>query len=57
MYLLVRAYCEICSDFFGKNKGRKNWVDYIALTTLTRVTTLYINYIWEIYALTNVDKR
>ena len=43
--------------FFGKSKGRKNEVDYIALTALTRVTTLYINYIRKISALTNVDKR
>ena len=42
--------------FFGKSKGRKNGVDYIALTALTRLTTLYINYIRKISALTNVDK-
>ena len=42
--------------FFCKSKGRKNEVDYIALTALTRLTTLYINYIRKISALTNVDK-
>lgn len=42
--------------FFCKSKGRKNGVDYIALTALTRVTTLYINYIRKTSALTNVDK-
>lgn len=53
---MVRVCCETCSDFFGKSKGRKNGVDYIALTALTRLTTLYINYIRKISALTNVDK-
>lgn len=42
--------------FFGKSKGRKNGVGYITLTALTRLTTLYINYIRKISALTNVDK-
>ena len=53
---MIRVCCETCSVFFGKSKGLKNGVDYIALTALTRLTTLYINYIRKISALTNVDK-
>ena len=43
--------------FFCKSKGRKNGVDYFALTALTRLTTLCISNIHKISALTNVDKR